>query len=245
MYHFIKKIFKTIIPNNLGAILHIPIRKIVYLFYKGDKYECNLCNKNLRKFIETEDENTICPYCGSMSRTRRIYQLLDRDLLKYGQSVLDFSPQKSFFQKLKQRKNIHYIATDYVGEFDADYHLDITKLDLESDSMDIIICYHILEHIIEDHKAMQELYRVLKSTGIAIIQTPYHPTSHQEDPMIISAADRLQHYGQRDHVRIYSVASLKDRLHDVGFHIDIKYYHNENSDNHDLKKTETILICTK
>jgi len=50
---------------------------------------------------------------------------------------------------------------------------DITDLDIPDDSFDLIICYHILEHVEEDLKAMQELYRVMKKSGVCIIQTPF------------------------------------------------------------------------
>ena len=36
----------------------------------------------------------------------------------------------------------------------------------------MILCSHVLEHIIDDEKAMRELYRVLKPNGWGIIQVP-------------------------------------------------------------------------
>jgi ubiquinone/menaquinone biosynthesis C-methylase UbiE len=45
---------------------------------------------------------------------------------------------------------------------------DICDLPFEDNQYDVILCNHVLEHIPDDTKAMQELYRVLKPGGMAI-----------------------------------------------------------------------------
>ena len=69
----------------------------------------------------------------------------------------------------------------------------------------MIICNHVLEHIVNDCKAMRELYRVLKPGGIAILQVPISYTIEKtfEDSSVISEKDRQLIFGQHDHVRIY------------------------------------------
>ena len=42
----------------------------------------------------------------------------------------------------------------------------------KSDSFDFILCNHVLEHVPNDYKALKELYRILKHSGIAIITVP-------------------------------------------------------------------------
>jgi 2-polyprenyl-3-methyl-5-hydroxy-6-metoxy-1,4-benzoquinol methylase len=49
---------------------------------------------------------------------------------------------------------------------------DICDLPFEDNQYDVILCNHVLEHIPDDTKAMQELYRVLKPGGMAILQIP-------------------------------------------------------------------------
>jgi ubiquinone/menaquinone biosynthesis C-methylase UbiE len=48
----------------------------------------------------------------------------------------------------------------------ADVKADICDLPFEDNQYDVILCNHVLEHIPDDTKAMQELYRVLKPGGI-------------------------------------------------------------------------------
>ncbi|MBK6500196.1 MAG: methyltransferase domain-containing protein [Saprospiraceae bacterium] len=80
---------------------------------------------------------------------------------------------------------------------------------MENDKFDLIICYHILEHIIEDMLAMKELFRVLKPKGKIIIQTPFLGETIYEDYSINTPELRLKHFGQKDHVRIYAAQGLE------------------------------------
>jgi ubiquinone/menaquinone biosynthesis C-methylase UbiE len=106
----------------------------------------------------------------------------------------------------------------------ADVTYDITQIPKKENTFDLIICYHILEHVIEDVKAMSELYRVLKPIGTLVIQTPFKEGEIYEDYTITSETERLLHFGQEDHVRIYSVNGLKKRLENAGFTVTVKQF---------------------
>ena len=112
-----------------------------------------------------------------------------------------------------------YYSTDISGDFISDYQFNILKIDKRSEQFDLIICYHILEHIQDDIQAIKELYRVLKFSGTAIIQTPFKEGDNYENQSIINSQDRLKHFGQEDHVRIYSIEGLKSRLESCGFQV--------------------------
>lgn len=245
MYSFLKKNIKSIIPKQFLFNNELFFRKFYGVFYIGKKHECNICNKKLKSFISLKNNDLLCPFCGSLSRNRRLWQLLSKNNAIKG-TILHFSPSRSLFRKLKAEKNITYFSTDFENEFIADYKFDITNIEQKNNKFDTIICYHILEHIVDDKKAMQELYRVLKPEGTIYIQTPFKTGAIYEDFSIISPEERLKHFGQNDHVRIYSVEGLKNRLENVGFNVSIKTF--ENSDDcfyFGLKLSETVLIATK
>lgn len=84
------------------------------------------------------------------------------------------------------------------------------------------MCNHVLEHILDDTKAMSELYRVLKKGGYAVLQTPYSPRLgiSFEDTNINTAEERKIYYGQSDHVRIYGL-DIFERIKSVGFIVEI------------------------
>jgi SAM-dependent methyltransferase len=246
MYREIKSILKTLIPKQF-LFRHEPkLRFLLYQFYKGSALECRLCGKKLRKFVLLEDGEKLCPYCGSLSRTRRLWDILQTTgLLKEDISMLDFSPSRSFYRVLKKRIDVHYSSTDLSGDFISDFQYDITNIPVEAGTYDLIICYHILEHIPEDTKAMQELHRVLKSGGTCIIQTPFREGEIYEDPSIDNDQDRIKHFGQSDHVRIYSAAGLKDRLENTGFQVKLREFTDPEDKRFGYKSKEKVLICTK
>ena len=125
----------------------------------------------------------------------------------------------------------------------ADVTYDITKIPEKENTFDLILCYHILEHVIEDTKAMKELYRVLKPNGTVLIQTPFKEDEIYEDYTITSETNRLLHFGQEDHVRIYSVDGLKKRLESEGFSVSVKQF--EENEYLGFSDKEIILFATK
>lgn len=223
IYTFLKKTLKKLIPSKLLNDNEEVIRGIVYQFYKGKTYKCNICEASLRKFIGDE---AICPKCGSLPRGRRLFSLLETEVHKRADNpvMLHLSPSKSLKKKIGDTfKNVDYHTSDYVGEFDADNSFDLRKTNLGSNKYDIIICYHILEHIIEDMEAIKELYRILKKGGVCYIQTPFCSVNgaSKEDYDIVTPEERLKHFGQIDHVRVYSVSDLQERLSLVGFETEL------------------------
>ena len=163
-------------------------------------------------------------------------------------TILHFSPARPLYRALKSYPGISYYSTDYESEFLATHQYDITNLPVANHFFDRIICYHILEHITNDIKAMQELYRVLKPGGVALIQTPFKEGEISEDPNIMLPEERLAHFGQEDHIRIYSVTGLLNRLKSVGFkQVEVRVFEkqNESSQLYAFEKFETTFIIHK
>jgi ubiquinone/menaquinone biosynthesis C-methylase UbiE len=142
-----------------------------------------------------------------------------------------------------KKGDFNYTASDLSGDFIAGKAFDITDIQAEDHSYDLVICYHVLEHVEDDTQAMKELYRIVKPGGHCIIQTPFKEGDIYEDFSIRSPQERLQHFGQDDHVRIYSIEGLKGRLEAAGFKVDIRSFREEASNSHGYKNEDTILIC--
>lgn len=243
MYNRTKKIAKKLLPEKFLFHNEELIRSLLKPFYRGSNYFCNVCGTHLKQFAKLSDAAEICPVCGSLPRTRRLFKLLNDAYLQDGMAVLDFSPSRSIYRQMKKRKGIQYFATDFENQFMADYRFDITALNLPNEKFDLIICYHILEHILDDRRAIQELHRVLKKDGVLLVQTPFKKGKIFENHNIKSREDRLHHFGQEDHVRIYSVSGLCGRLQNQGFFTDAIQFE---ADNHlKLNANETVIICRK
>ena len=168
-----------------------------------------------------------------------------KPVLKNGISVLDFSPPRYLYRKMKAIPDITYMPTDFSGEFIAAENLDITSLELDNNSYDIIICYHVLEHVEKDRQAMSELFRVLKPSGTCFIQTPFKEGDIYENNTIATPEGRKQHFEQEDHVRIYSAEGLSQRLSSAGFQVERLSFTEKENNYHGFRQRETVLIARK
>jgi SAM-dependent methyltransferase len=243
LYNTLKKIAKLFISKKFLFSNELKFRYLFYLFYKGNSFVCNICNGKLKTFIT--NENKSCPKCGSIARERRLWDIICTNNFLEKETILDFSPSRSLYRLIKKIKNENYLGTDLSGDFIADKSFDITTIDSEDNSFDLIFCYHILEHVIDDQKAMSELYRILKKNGFCIIQTPFKEGEIYENHNITNPKERLLAFGQEDHVRIYSVAGLTERLENCGFNIKVLTF-NEKEDNlNGFNQNETVIICSK
>lgn len=244
MYSFLKSRLKTLVSQDFLFKNEVIFRRVYGQFYRGTTHQCKVCNNKLRSFITLDNSDLLCPFCGSLSRNRRLWQYINENALLFG-DVLHFSPSRCLFRVFKKNTEINYYSADYENEFLADFQIDITNISSAADSFDLIICYHILEHIVEDIKAMKELHRVLKPNGRLLIQTPFKEGNTYEDPSITSREERKMHFGQEDHVRIYSKKDLKTKLEETGFKVlQTDFERNESDFYKGLKSPETLFNCS-
>jgi SAM-dependent methyltransferase len=102
----------------------------------------------------------------------------------------------------------------------VDMVADVTNMpEIGSDTCDILICSHVLEHVPDDRQALAELYRVLKPGGWAIVMVPIILAAKEidEDPHVTDVAERWRRFGQFDHVRLYSKRGFISRVEGAGF----------------------------
>ena len=243
MYQSLKQVVKKILPTRLLFKFEPFIRFFLWQFYRGNRFRCNVCNKGIRSFIEMKNGDKLCPRCGSLSRNRRTWEMIAPDIISKELTVLDFSPSRTLYRVMKSNLKGNYYSSDLSGDFISDYQFDITKIDTEDNRFDLVICYHILEHVIDDLQAMRELHRVTKKGGLCLIQTPFKEGEVYEDLNITSEQERLIHFGQIDHVRIYSVESLRNRLTECGFLVEVKEFSELENNKFGFHTQEVILIC--
>jgi 2-polyprenyl-3-methyl-5-hydroxy-6-metoxy-1,4-benzoquinol methylase len=89
----------------------------------------------------------------------------------YGtQKVLHFAPEQAFINCSATRKpRLYHHRSVFAARRCQSRYL---RFAFDDNTYDIILCNHVLEHIPDDTKAMQELYRVLKPGGMGIFQIP-------------------------------------------------------------------------
>jgi ubiquinone/menaquinone biosynthesis C-methylase UbiE len=97
--------------------------------------------------------------------------------------------------------------------------MDICDIQYPDRSFDVIYCSHVLEHVLDDKRAMREFFRVLNSNGWAILNVPISSEKTFEDSSIVDPKERLKAFGQEDHVRNYG-PDYVERLRDSGFTVE-------------------------
>lgn len=239
----VKGIVRRVIPGRLLAEHEYLLRRVLAILYRGNRHRCNICGYGLRAFIEINDEDRLCPRCGSSSRARRLYMILENEV-NSEERILHFSPSGAIRRAYELRSDIEYTTTDYAGEFTADKCIDITDIDESENVYDKIICYHVLEHIEEDKNAIMELFRILKPGGSCFVQTPFSEEMY-EDQSITAPEDRLINFGQEDHVRVYSVEGLKSRLTEQGFRVEVLVMNGDIDEYYGLYPREYVLKAHK
>ena len=97
---------------------------------------------------------------------------------------------------------------------------------------------------------MQELYRVLKPNGMAILQIPQDLSRETtfEDDSITDKKERAKIFGQYDHVRVYG-RDYFEKLRSIGFKVDEVDYtsnlSNSEIEKYCLAKGEIIPVAYK
>ncbi|GLU42487.1 SAM-dependent methyltransferase [Muricauda sp. NBRC 101325] len=199
---------------------------MIALSLKGNNFTDPIDGKSFKKFLpygyENPRENVLSPSTLSLERHRLLWLYLKNETSFFSQSLklLHFAPEQAFYKRFKKLDNIDYTTTDLNSPL-ADVKADICNLPFADNSFDVILCNHVLEHIPDDTKAMQELYRVLKPGGWGIFQIPQdlkRDTTYEDDS-ITDKKERAKIFGQYDHVRIYG-RDYFDKLRSIGFTVE-------------------------
>ncbi|MFD2564505.1 class I SAM-dependent methyltransferase [Aquimarina rubra] len=241
-----KKLFKLIlntIPRPLLIRLSYLARPVISFFLRGNKFTDPIDGKSFSKFLPygygTQRDNVLSPSTLSLERHRLLWLYLqnETDFFTTKAKVLHFAPEQAFYKRFRNLKNLEYTTTDLNSPL-ADVKADICNLPFANDAYDVIFCNHVLEHIPDDTKAMQELLRVLKPGGMAILQIPQDLSRAEtfEDNTITDPKERAKIFGQYDHVRVYG-RDYFDKLRSIGFEVNEVDYTNQ------LPKEEVIKYC--
>ncbi len=255
-----KKLFKIIlntIPRPILIRLSYVARPILALALKGDQFTDPIDGKSFKSFLpygyEKQRANVLSPSTLSLERHRLLWLYLKNETDFFNatekKKVLHFAPEQAFYKLFRNQKNLDYTTTDLFSPL-ADVKADICDLPFKDNSYDVILCNHVLEHIPDDTKAMQELFRVLKPGGMAILQIPQEldrATTFADDS-ITDQKERAKIFGQYDHVRIYG-RDYFDKLRSIGFTVIEEDYTNkiapELVEKYCLAKSEIIPVCYK
>lgn len=225
------------------------------MFYRGNRFEDPISGKTYRKLLPygrtNVRENALAPHSMSLERHRLIWLYLREQTTFFSapQRVLHIAPEYCFLKLFKKQKNLDYTTADLISPW-ADVKMDVQAIPFSDSQFDVVICNHVLEHVDSDYKAMQEIHRVLKPGGFAILQVPMDLSMERtlEDPAFNTPELREKHYQQRDHLRLYG-RDYGNRLRNAGFIVDendyVKTLPANLVERYALPKDEILYVCGK
>jgi len=136
---------------------------------------CIICRWSGERFLGDEGaEGAACPRCGAIARDRFLFWCFLRRVPKpFGLRVLETSPRLGEEYKDQMRRWFDYRCSDFdLLSHRADLQLDLQTIELPSDSLDVVLTSHVLEHVPDTAKALRELHRVLRPRGRMYLQVP-------------------------------------------------------------------------
>ena len=240
-----------------------------------NRRECPICGERCVEFAPFGSllfEKEQCPHCGSLSRQRSLYLVMEREIGIFNESkdirILHFAPEPALYQLFDEKENIDYVTADLnkddfkrelyfftsgktskYFENPQDYikeKIDVQSIPFEDNSFDYIIINHVLEHVPQDRKAMSEMSRVLKPGGIAFISVPVEGEITNEDERINTPELRLKYYMDPTHLRLYG-RDVKERLEECGFEVaeydNAEYFSKEELDLYGIHEAEIQYVC--
>ena len=202
-------------------------RALRALPYYGWGRRCPICCKpsqRFRPYSRQKHYEAWCIHCGSLPRHRFVWlyfsgetDLLDGRVKRF----LHVAPERCISTKIQGYQYLRqgYVTADILGPA-AMLRMDITQLPYPNESFDVVYCSHVLEHVVDDTRALMELHRVLRKDGWAVLLVPITAAKTIEEPAATTAAERLAIFGQVDHVRRYG-PDFVERLRESGFKVKV------------------------
>jgi SAM-dependent methyltransferase len=220
--------------DTLARRLRYQLWAVDALRFRGTRFACPVCGGTFRQLrtvdgvcsihdqvLNLHTENAECPRCRSGIRQRfAFHEMLGRTNIKTASlTILHFAPDPGIYKALSRYPNLDYIVADInPGRFAKATRLDISDIDRPPDSVDGIICIHVLEHIPDDRRAIAELFRVAKPGAWALIAVPtYGATTFEDTTLDYAGRERI--YGTGDHLRLNGL-DFADKLREAGFSVE-------------------------
>jgi SAM-dependent methyltransferase len=236
----VRRFAKRVIPQRVRLWRYQLIERLTYyprlILSLGRGFQCPFCRWHFRRFLPAGflypvliekkvigghwHQHNVCPRCLSNARERLVFLFLkDRtSVFERHVRLLHLAPEPELASVLSRTPSIQYISADLAAPLVMS-HLDIQMMPFPAETFDVVLCNHVMEHVMNDRVAMAEVFRVLRPGGWALLQVPIALALERtvEDSTLVSAAERIRRFGQADHVRLYARGDYIARLQSTGF----------------------------
>ena len=159
---------------------------------------CNICGWAGKMFFQ----DARCPMCFSLPRHRFLGYIINQIDLHKKKNVLLIGTDMPEILLFKKRGFNQVTILNKEKTIFTDVVCDITNNQLGNNAFDLIIMWHVLEHINEDRLAVENVYHLLRKDGKFIFSVPIYPpyNNNTYKPKFSSLNDRTKKTGHPDHV---------------------------------------------
>jgi hypothetical protein len=269
----VRNLVRQLVPERVRLLRYSLYEKARYypeiVFSLGNRLECPFCGWHFRRFkpagfhypiiIEKQvigghwHRDNVCPRCMSNARERLAYLYLKDRTPVFNRPIrlLHIAPEPQLASVLRRSPNIKYVSADLFVGPGVMSRFDILKTPFADQTFDVVICNHVMEHVADDSVAMAEVHRILKPGGWAMLQVPIALRLDQtiEDPTAVTDEQRIERFGQEDHVRLYSRGDYVERLQGAGFKVTVDQYPtalgSDKVQKFGLVEEEEVFLCYK
>lgn len=241
----------------------------------GNK-ECPVCEKKVRKFtplsrslikkikesgfnLDIHEFETLnvteysCPHCGCSDRDR-IFAIQINKLVKHQEIPLkgyfvEFAPIPVLTKRIRELLPKWNLRTADLYDQKVDDKIDICDMreKYSSNYFDFFLCSHVLEHVRDDVKALQELFRITKKGGYGILMAPIHKSLKKTREALgcETTEARWRLFAQDDHFRLYSKSDWQLKIKNAGFELLQNLFNNKDDCKRFGINHGSILYCVK
>ena len=207
---------------------------------------CPVCRYSGPFLCHAGRPRQICPTCGSRARHRVLHLALKQWESTHGPLAglrcLHIASEAPIAEFLSSRF-ASYLQADLAAK-GQDVALDLTEIPLPDGSTDLLLASHVLEHILDDRKALSEIHRVLRDSGVAILSVPITTEKTVEFGYVDAARnehtrecgpDYLQRYQEAGFVVFHYTSEDFDQVHEYAL----------NTIENGTVTTHRVSFCTK
>jgi SAM-dependent methyltransferase len=136
---------------------------------------CNICRWTGAEFEgPAHCEFAVCPRCGSIARDRFLFWcFVRRTPPSLRVRLLETSPRLGQDYRRAMDRWFRYTCSDFDERAHAGtIRLDLQDIELEDDSVDVLLTPHVLEHVPDTGRALAEIRRILAPGGSMYLQVP-------------------------------------------------------------------------
>ena len=192
--------------------------------------ECSLCGAPIQikeNNLGVHCEGLVCAICGCNARNRFFYFVLNRAIREIGCAVSNPPPIRILeassygyaamgdrYVDSMKHNGAEILCTDYnESNFKAVVREDLSSLSLADESLDIICHSHVLEHVEDDIKALEETMRCLRPGGRLLVSVPIQ-TDYTFSP-------ENEYHGDNAYVFRRNGWDIISKLKATGFQVDV------------------------